>query len=119
MNIYLINTATHDTNTIELISGRFDFLLQYNHKYMLVLRNDTTPVKKVIILTGVPSEASYKMRLSLDVAHKTRNELAIVEYNGFENKFVLKNLVYSELKRRRYELEVFYDMVGDHRLKRR
>ena len=111
VQLLVINSEKLDTNLVELDKGKFEFHLGLNNQYLLIARRAGEPVKKIVVSTSAPMGSSaYKMKLTLDLREEA-TKVGLAEYNGFEGRFVLKNMKVTELKRRKHEFLPFYDYL--------
>ncbi|MGD1847530.1 MAG: hypothetical protein ACFB10_19245 [Salibacteraceae bacterium] len=109
--IQVINSETLDTHQVSLQNGKFHLQLKYEAQYLLVVDHKDTIDKRIIISTSVPIGTSgYKIKLELDMREEglAKKQMGILEYNGFDNRFVVRQLRNGELKRRKYEFEGIY-----------
>jgi hypothetical protein len=112
--LILVNSEYLDSNRIELDNGKFEFLLGLNSTYLLLVRKNNAAVKKILISTAAPaSPKGYKMKLTIDIL-EGRYSHGIVEYQGFEHRFIIKAMRANTLKRRKHEFLAFYEyMMSD------
>jgi len=108
VELTLIDSENFDSTAVELRNGRFDLDLDFEKHYLLVVENQEEVEKKILINTFRPiSDLGYKVKMILDLKRDHRT-YGLLEYNGFESKFIIKPLLRSELQRRRYEFETLY-----------
>lgn len=112
--IQVVNIETLDTNLVTMVKGKFQVHLKYEAQYLLVVHHSDTVDKRIVISTAVPIGTSgYKIKLEVDMRQDelTHKQMGILEYNGFQNRFIVRQFRANELKRRKFEFEGVYSQL--------
>ena len=115
--LVLVNATSMDSVDVNLKKGRFGLSLEFETHYLLLVKRKDRDLKKILISTFRPiSSQDYQVKMVLDVRNLSDNSrFGLLEYNGFQGRFVIKPLLASELRRRRYEFSTFYAAMSERK----
>lgn len=110
VELILVSADKKDSTLISMEKSKFNMQLDFEAHYLLVVKEGNETRKKILVSTYRPiSTLEYRLKMVLDLKNvEVSHEYGLMEYSGFEGKFVIRPLRDSELKRRRYEFEEFY-----------
>ena len=115
LSLTIMDSETQEVEPVTASKGKFHMSLKYHRQFLLIITEGKKKVvrKKILVSTSIPiGSTGYKIKMVVDMDDKSKAKaMGIMEFNGFENRFTIRSMTASELKRRRFEFESLYSQI--------